>query len=284
MHYLILLLDDGLSALGLVGTLSKMTPDLGHQLQLSTTDNQSAIKKLIDLDPHVTIKELANTLNIATGTVDGILKSQLNLSKVCTRWVPHSLTTAQKVQRVKCCQKLLKMYTGRDDSRLFEIITGDETWVRYDTPLSKESNKVWMESQSDPPMIAKRDFRSAKIMYCIFFNGRGPVAQILVPKGKTVTGNFYTNNCLLDVENHLTRRIPKTEAKGIRLLHDNARPHKTKHVQKKIASMGMVKLEHPPYSPDLARTTIIYSQSLRNTCLVDILIATQLSVRRYFSI
>ena len=69
---------------------------------------------------------------------------------------------------------------------------------------------------------------------------------------QTVTGNFYTKNCLFEVEHHLTMRRSKTGAKGLRLLHDNARPHKTKQVQEKIASMGMVELEHPPYSPDLA--------------------------------
>ena len=71
-------------------------------------------------------------------------------------------------------------------------------------------------------------------------------------KGKTVTCDFYTNSCLLEVEHHLTRRRPKAGAKGIRLLHDNARPHKTMQVQEKITSMGMIELEHPPYSPDLA--------------------------------
>ena len=59
----------------------------GAPVTAATTDNKSAIKKLIDLDPHVTIKELANTLNIAMGTVDGIMKSQLNMSKVCAWWV-----------------------------------------------------------------------------------------------------------------------------------------------------------------------------------------------------
>ena len=71
-------------------------PRSGAQVTAATTESKSAIKKLIDLDPHVTIKELANTLNIATGTVDGILKSQLNLSKVCARWDPHSLTAEPK--------------------------------------------------------------------------------------------------------------------------------------------------------------------------------------------
>ena len=110
-------------------------------------------------------------------------------------------------------------------------------------------------------MIAKPNIRTAKIMYCIFIYGRRPVAQILVPKGRTVTGNFYTNNFLLEVEHHLTWRRPKTGAKGLRLLHDNARPHKTKQVLDKIANMGMVELEHPPFSPDLAPCDFIYSQS-----------------------
>ena len=42
-----------------------------------------------------------------------------------------------------------------------------------------------------------------------------------------------------------------TGVKGLRILHDNARPHKTKQFQEKITSMGMIELEHPPYSPDL---------------------------------
>ena len=53
---------------------------------------------------------------------------------------------------------------------------------------------------SDHPMIAKPVFRSAKRMFYIFFDERGPLPQILVPKGRTVTGNFYTDNCLLQVE------------------------------------------------------------------------------------
>ena len=175
-------------------------PRSGAPVTAATTDNKSAIKKLIDLDPNVTI-ELANTLNIATGTVDGILKSQLNLSKVCARWVPHSLTAAQKVQQVKCCQKLLKMYTGRDHRRLFEIITGDETWVRYDTPLSIESNKVWKESHSDPPMIAKPDFRTENIMYCIFLMDDDLWPRYLYPKAEQLqaTSTSTIVSLMLDI-------------------------------------------------------------------------------------
>ena len=109
-----------------------------------------AIKELINSDPHITVKELVHIIGISTGSVDHILKLKLNLSKVCARWVPYCLTKAQMATRVRCSRNLLKLYKGADTRRLFEVVTGDETWVQYSTPLSKESNKVWKESHSDP--------------------------------------------------------------------------------------------------------------------------------------
>ena len=43
-----------------VGSLSKI-PRSGAPITAATSDNKSTIKKFIDLDPHVNIKELANT-------------------------------------------------------------------------------------------------------------------------------------------------------------------------------------------------------------------------------
>ncbi|KAI6651845.1 hypothetical protein LOD99_4724 [Oopsacas minuta] len=60
-------------------------------------------------------------------------------------------------------------------------------------------------------------------------------AQIIIPKGKTITGELR----------------PKFGPRDMRLLHDNARPHKTKLVESELDSMRVVELDHPPYSPDL---------------------------------
>ncbi|KAI6649950.1 Transposase [Oopsacas minuta] len=89
-------------------------------------------------------------------------------------------------------------------------------------------------------------------MYCIFFDAHGPVAQVIIPKGQTATGSFYTSNCLGAVEESLLKRRKRTGAKELRLLHDNSHPHKTKQVKENILRKGMIELEYPPYSPDLA--------------------------------
>ncbi|KAI6656044.1 General transcription factor II-I repeat domain-containing protein 2-like [Oopsacas minuta] len=89
-------------------------------------------------------------------------------------------------------------------------------------------------------------------MYCIFFYSNGPVCQICVPKYQTITGSFYTNECLTEVEKFYQNRRPRTGTRGLRILHDNARPHKTKLAREKLEAMKIVELDYSPYSPDLA--------------------------------
>ena len=89
-------------------------------------------------------------------------------------------------------------------------------------------------------------------MYSIFFDGMGNVTQIIVPRGKTVTGNFYATEYLSAVEKTYMSIRPSRTCKAMRLLHDNARPHKTRQIKEKIENMGLIELEHPPYIPDLS--------------------------------
>jgi len=42
--------------------------------------------------------------------------------------------------------------------------------------------------------------------------------------------------------------------KGVSFLHDNAPAHRALATQKKLAYLGFQCLDHPPYSPDMARS------------------------------
>ena len=88
--------------------------------------------------------------------------------------------------------------------------------------------------------------------YTIFFDAHGSVAQICLPKGQRVTGEYYATTCLAAVEQHYKERRSRTICKCLRILHDNARPHKTRLVKDTLDSLGVVELQHPPYSPDLS--------------------------------
>jgi len=50
----------------------------------------------------------------------------------------------------------------------------------------------------------------------------------------------------------LKEQRPKSGTRGIKLLHDNARPHVALATREFIRSSGIELLGHPAYSPDLA--------------------------------
>ena len=82
---------------------------------------------------------------------------------------PHRLTEDQKRERVRIASQLLDKYKNADQNRINEIVTGDETWVYFYEPDSKEKNKLWVGENDERPQVARRA-RTLKTHYvCIMF-------------------------------------------------------------------------------------------------------------------
>ena len=134
-----------------------------------------------------------------------------------------------------------------------EIVTVDETWIYHFQPDSKAKNEVRVSSKGDRPVIACSCKTSNRMLYAIFFDSKGPVLQIPVPKGSSVTGKFYRESVLTQLVDFYQKRRLRTRAHGIKLLHDNALAYKPAMVQEYLKESGLDVLDHPPYSPDLTR-------------------------------
>lgn len=132
------------------------------------------------------------------------------------------LNDEQKRNRVLKAKNLLKMFPAYTTRKFSNFITGDETWVHYFEPKSKQSNRVWASRNARRPVIAKRTQSVKKMMYVIVFTDKGPALQIPIPKGKSVTAKFYKNVVLKKLEKYFLKRRPCTGMKYINLLHDNA--------------------------------------------------------------
>ena len=138
------------------------------------------------------MQEIEELSGIHLSSVLKILCERLGLRKICARWVPGLLTDEQKQSRVRlAASQVIEKYDKCDPHRLEEIVTGDETWIYHFQPDSKAKNKVWVSSEGDRPVIARRCKTSNHMLYVIFFDWKGPVLQIPVPKGSSVTGKFY---------------------------------------------------------------------------------------------
>lgn len=89
------------------------------------------------------------------------------------------------------------------------------------------------------------------MLYAIFFDSKGPVLQIPLPKCSSVTGKFYRESVLNQLVDFYQKRRPRTCVRVIKLLPDNAPAHKSTTVREYLKESGLVVLDHPPYSPDL---------------------------------
>ena len=177
------------------------------------------------------MQEIEELSDIHSSSVLKILRERLGLRKICTRWVPHLLTDEQKQSQVRLASQVIEKHDKCDPCCFEEIVTGDETWIYHFQPNSKAKNKVWVSSEGDRPVIARCCKTSNRMLYAIFFDLKGPVLQIPVLKGSSVTGKFYRESFFTQLVDFYQKRRPRTSVCGIKLLHNNAPAHKSAKVQ-----------------------------------------------------
>ena len=174
----------------------KNDPQVGRPVSVLMEKNVATVKTLIEEDANYTVQEIEELSGIHSSSVLKILRERLGLRKICARWVPHLYTDEQKQRQVRFASQVIERYDKCDPCRLEEIVTGDKTWIYHFQPDSKAKNKVWVSSEGDRPVIARRCKTSNRMLYAIFFDSKGPVLQIPVPKGSSVTGKFYRESVL----------------------------------------------------------------------------------------
>ena len=230
----------GFKLLKLGNFLLKMIPVL-EGLKPVTKANIAAVKIVVKQDARLSVKDIASCTGISEGSVQTILKKHLDLRKVCTRWVSHLLTEAQKTQCLKCARELLKTYKGCNSQVISNLLLFE--------PQSRADNKQWKRKYQKRPCIAKRTVSSKKMLNASFFNSCWPVVQVPCPSGHTITGLFYKNSILKEFYN---KKRPSKGWSGVHLLHDNTSSHKCEDVKSFLASEKVKVLNHPPYLPDLS--------------------------------
>ena len=80
-------------------------------------------------DRQISVRRVVNKLAISKSSVLEIMNNYLDMSKVCTRWVPKLLIPIQRMNRVECCQELLQEIDANLVKFLDRIVTGDEFWI-----------------------------------------------------------------------------------------------------------------------------------------------------------
>ena len=108
----------------------------------STTDeNIDEVKKIVLANRRITVREVAEDLNISIGSCHSIFTNDLDMRRAAAKFVPKLLNFDQKQHRINIAKELLDSI--RDDPNVLQrVITGDESWVYgYDVETKAQSSQ-----------------------------------------------------------------------------------------------------------------------------------------------
>jgi histone-lysine N-methyltransferase SETMAR len=115
------------------------------------------------------------------------------MKKLCARWVPCLLTADQKRTRMKISEQCLEHFNKNKTDFVHRFITMDETWIHHYAPESKQQSKQWTEAGCSAPKKTRSVPSTGKVIASEFWDAEGILFIDYLEKGKTITGEYYSN-------------------------------------------------------------------------------------------
>ncbi|UYV72760.1 hypothetical protein LAZ67_10000554 [Cordylochernes scorpioides] len=209
------------------------------------------VEKMILANRRITVREVAEDLNISIGSCHSIFINDLGMRRVAAKFVPKLLNCDQKQHRMNIANEMLD--SVRDDPNLIQrVITGDEAWVYgYDVETKAQSSQ-WKLPHEPRPKKARQVRSNVKVLLTVFFDCRGVVHHEFLPQGKTVNKEYYLQ-VMRNLREAIRQKRPDLwKNKNWLLHHDNAPAHTSLLVRDFLAKNNTLMMPQPPYSPDLA--------------------------------
>ena len=134
----------------------------------------------------------------------------------------HTMTEIVNNSRSTALERSVNSLTGG----LKSILRGHNPRP-FSFAVRKVDDRIWALKYAKRPSIAKRTLTAKKVLYAIFFRNSGPLMQIAVSKGRSVSGSFYKNVVLKQLRTKMRKVCAKTGLQHVHLLEDKAPAHKS---------------------------------------------------------
>ncbi|UYV63804.1 hypothetical protein LAZ67_2005705, partial [Cordylochernes scorpioides] len=229
----------------------------------STTDEKiNEVEKMILANRRITVREVAEDLNISIGSCHSIFINDLGMRRVAAKFVPKLLNCDQKQHRMNIANEMLD--SVRDDPNLLQrVITGDEAWVYgYDVETKAQSSQRKLPHEPRPKK-ARQVRSNVKVLLTVFFDCRGVVHHEFLPQGRTVNNEYYLQ-VMRNLREAIRQKRPDLwKNKNWLLHHDNAPAHTSLLVRDFLAKNNTLMMPQPPYSLDLAPCDVFLFPKLK---------------------
>jgi len=133
---------------------------------------------------------------------------------------------------------------------------------QYDSEIKRQSMQ-WKTQKSPRPKKARMSRSQVKTMLVCFFDHKGIVQYEFIAQGQTVSQQCYLE-VLTNLRDYVRRKRPGVRPDKWSLHHDNAPAHDALRFRNFMAKNPVTKMDHPPYSLDLAPCNFWVFPKLKN--------------------
>jgi len=158
------------------------------------------------------VRKIAEIIGISKERVGYILHEELDMRKLCARWVPRLLTADQKRTRMKISEQCLEHFNKNRTDFVHRFITMDETWIHHYTPESKQQSNQRRKAGCSAPKKTGSVPSVGKVMASVFWDAEGILFIDYLEKGKTITKEYYSN-LLTRLDEKIREKRPSLQKK-----------------------------------------------------------------------
>ena len=94
---------------------------------------------------------------------------------------------------MKISEQCLERFNKNETDFVRRFISMDEIWIQHYTPESKQQSKQWTEAGCSTPKKTSWVPSTGKVMTSVFWDAEGILFIDYLEKGKTITGEYYSN-------------------------------------------------------------------------------------------
>ena len=217
-----------------------------------TPANIDLVREHVSNQPRTSLRTLADLTGLSKDSVKRILTTELHLRKVCSTWIPHRLSEANRRDRVTCARDILKLFDSFPLEHLQRFwATEDESWFCFDTALTKQQNKAWLHPTQKKLTVVRPKLTSQKVLLLVAFTADKKISIEYAEPGETVTASRYVEFVRSTGERWRHVRHGAAKLSQLKWQHDNARPHTARETLSFFERRNVELIKQSPYSPDL---------------------------------
>ena len=121
----------------------------------------------MDKDRRVSIETVSALFDVSVGTVHTIIRTELKMQKICSKFVPRVLREDQKERRHDS-REMVELINS-DPAVIDALVACDESWIYCYDPETKRQSYQWKHAGSPRSKKARQSKSTPKLLMIPFF-------------------------------------------------------------------------------------------------------------------